>query len=510
MRCPKCKFFSFDDLATCAKCFKDLSAVIEELHGTCTEATPPFFLSSVIESPELEEQAPSESQELPPTTDDTDISFDETLTGGGVSLSMDEDDTVLAGLDESIEFSDDEISLEVGDIMPIDLDQFDEPSDLESDLDLDETIGLSSLAGDDDVDLNFGDELSDQDDLDSTEILSADALDGDIDLDLTGNFDVGGDVDLSEDFDSFDLDETSISLGSDSEETEALELDDSLLAELQGGSEEDDLLSNELPAELGDDLEDFNLDETSISLEPIDTPKSFDANETLNIADLPPGEFEFESEDEELAFDDTLSGELTLGDSTLEGLDFDLEDEEQPADELLATTDTDLDQGLVELEPEQPEAELDLAESTLDGLVFDTEDEEQTSAETPLEELSFDTEDEEQLGDELLATMDEELDLDMVELDPDHQDEELALDDAPLEELEPSKSPSLGLDEIDVSDLLSSAEDESHASLEGEEVDLTTLMEDDTGSHESDLELLDDDMPEIELIEEDEGSFDLP
>ena len=142
MRCPKCKFFSFDDLATCAKCSKDLSAVAEELHGTCTEVKLPFFLSSVIESPEPEEQTFAESQALP-LTDDTDVSFDDTLSGGGISLSLEGDETVLSGLDETIDVSDDDLSLEVGDIMPIALYQFDVPIALEDDSDFGAASDLS-------------------------------------------------------------------------------------------------------------------------------------------------------------------------------------------------------------------------------------------------------------------------------------------------------------------------------------------------------------------------------
>ncbi|MEN8134105.1 MAG: hypothetical protein ABFS18_01035 [Thermodesulfobacteriota bacterium] len=616
MRCPKCSFFSFDDLTACAKCSKDLSAIVKDLQGTCTEASRPFFLSSIVESLEPEDQTFSESHALPPT-DDTDLSFDDTLTGGSPAISTEDNDTVLSDLDESIEISNDEISLELGDVMPIDLDQLDEPIDFDDNSAFDATSGLSQdseegITADDDIDLNFTDDLSGQsEDFDSTEILSTDALstdafDDDIDLDLTGDFNASDGLDLSEDFDSFDLDETSIPvtpvsdtgdlttdtltegesldldadlLAPDTEETGAVEFDDSLLDELEVGSDGD-----QLSADMGDDLADFDLDETSIALEPISPPESFNADDTLSgeealsLDDLPLEEFEFETEDEEdllgdelLATMDTELGpdpvepdldqpdaepavadspleelefetgddeltattadeeldldldqpdaEPTVADAPLEELEFETEDEEQLGDESPAATDIELDLDSVEPDLEQPDAELAVTDAPLEELSLEMEgeeliatadeeleldldqpDAELTVADAPLEELDFDTGDEEQLGDELLATMDEELDLDFDELDSGQQDEELALDDSPSAEHESSSSPASGLDEIDVSDLLSSPDDESQTSLDDEEIDLTSLMEEDAERDDSDLDLLDEDIPEIEII----------
>ena len=112
MRCPKCKFISFDDLSSCAKCSNDLSALSQDLAGTCADGRVPFFLSSVVQAPEYEEDSFSDSQALPPI-DDTDINLDDTGTGQfGIA-------------DASIEVSGDDVALELGDVMPVDMDQID-------------------------------------------------------------------------------------------------------------------------------------------------------------------------------------------------------------------------------------------------------------------------------------------------------------------------------------------------------------------------------------------------
>ena len=397
MRCPKCRFTSFDDLAACAKCSNDLSIIAQELQGTCTETKLPFFLSSVVQIQESAEQTFSGSQALPPI-DDTDINLEDTLTGE-ISLSTDADQT-LTGLDESIEFSDDGISLELGDVMPIDLEQLDEPIDLEDGSAFDATDVLSldneeEVASSDDIDLNLTDDLSDLSaDFDATEIISSDSFNKDLDLDLTGDFDESVGLDLSGDFEAFDLDETSIALepGSDTEplnvddtfsegndldlaedltltgefpsldidETEALELDGSLLDEL---SNEDDA--------------NFDLDETDISLDPTSDAEAFDADDTLDFDDT----LLTEAVDEE-----QLGNELDLN---LDELDSDLQDEE-----------LSLDDSLTREQEDEPSSDAD------DTLDFDDD---------TLQETGVEAADEEQLGDELLATMDDELDLNLDE-----------------------------------------------------------------------------------------------
>jgi hypothetical protein len=44
MRCPKCGFISFDHLATCLNCSKDISEVSSTAHGTTYNAAAPMFL----------------------------------------------------------------------------------------------------------------------------------------------------------------------------------------------------------------------------------------------------------------------------------------------------------------------------------------------------------------------------------------------------------------------------------------------------------------------------------
>ena len=77
MRCPKCNFISFDDHSTCAKCSNDLSALIQDLQGTGTETNATFFLSSVVEAPELGEDSFSASQAV--QTDDDQVNHEDTM-----------------------------------------------------------------------------------------------------------------------------------------------------------------------------------------------------------------------------------------------------------------------------------------------------------------------------------------------------------------------------------------------------------------------------------------------
>ena len=48
MRCPKCGFISFDHLASCAKCGRDISEVASELQGTSIKVEAPMFLSGAL------------------------------------------------------------------------------------------------------------------------------------------------------------------------------------------------------------------------------------------------------------------------------------------------------------------------------------------------------------------------------------------------------------------------------------------------------------------------------
>ena len=48
MRCPKCGFISFDHLASCSKCGRDISEVASELQGTSIKVESPMFLSGAL------------------------------------------------------------------------------------------------------------------------------------------------------------------------------------------------------------------------------------------------------------------------------------------------------------------------------------------------------------------------------------------------------------------------------------------------------------------------------
>ncbi|MBU0674368.1 MAG: hypothetical protein KJ950_06980 [Proteobacteria bacterium] len=231
MRCPKCKFISFDDLATCAKCSNDLSSVIGELKGTCSETNISFFLGPVIQTPDvIDEDSFSDSQILPPLNSDH-INFDDTSTGQ-FSPTQAMDDSMALSLDDDMAH-DDDLALELGEIMPIDLTQLD-TTQIMGDLDDTESIPFTRSA-----DLEFSDhelDLGDvpttttsinQDDLNfdeddtETELSDIDLDDTGLDLselgtDALGDNDIAGDAtteisgafaqDGTGDFDTIDID----------------------------------------------------------------------------------------------------------------------------------------------------------------------------------------------------------------------------------------------------------------------------------------------------------------
>ena len=97
MRCIKCGFISFDHLASCAKCGRDISEVASELQGTSIKVESPMFLSGAL-------AAFSEAEE----------SFDEHVmeadVGEGVDfdMEMEEEAVEMADSEEDIDFSFDE------------------------------------------------------------------------------------------------------------------------------------------------------------------------------------------------------------------------------------------------------------------------------------------------------------------------------------------------------------------------------------------------------------------
>ena len=212
MRCPKCSFISFDDLATCAKCANDLSFLGKELNGTGRETKVDFFLGSAIQAPGLEDEGLSESQVLPPIPHE-EINFDSTSSG---AYSRINDDTQVMDLDDGVvSLAEDDVSIELGDIMPIDLDQLDTSAFVQAgDLDQTDSVSFDEGGGD----------------LDATEAFS---LDNDIDLDLTGRF-AATNLDVKDSLSAIDLE------GSSSQSSSDLDLDEDLLSAL-GDSPDDDL-----------------------------------------------------------------------------------------------------------------------------------------------------------------------------------------------------------------------------------------------------------------------------
>ncbi|NTV13627.1 MAG: hypothetical protein HGA96_06830 [Desulfobulbaceae bacterium] len=200
MRCPKCSFISFDDLAVCAKCAGDLSVLSGELNGTCIEAKPEFFLGTAIQTPAIDEDSFSDSQALPPI-DHGGINFDDTSTGGFSPLSSSAAASAVSDFDDSVGLSsEDDVAIELGDIMPIDLDQLDDTS----------VFAGAALADTDSFDpANFA--L----DLDKTETMRV-AGNHDVDLDLTGRFaSTNLDLELDGDFSDIDIDESGLEFTDD-------------------------------------------------------------------------------------------------------------------------------------------------------------------------------------------------------------------------------------------------------------------------------------------------------
>ena len=102
MRCIKCGFISFDHLASCAKCGRDISEVASELQGTSIKVEIPMFLSGAL-------AAFSESEE---SFDDhaMDAEVDE---GIDFNMEMEEEAIEMADEEEDVDFSFDEEAEEV-------------------------------------------------------------------------------------------------------------------------------------------------------------------------------------------------------------------------------------------------------------------------------------------------------------------------------------------------------------------------------------------------------------
>ncbi len=501
MRCPKCKFISFDDLSNCAKCRNDLSAIALQLHGTCTETRLPFFLASVVQSPDTEEQTLSETQDLP-AFDDADINFDDTVPAD--FTVPDATEQISTNFDDSIEINEDDLSLELGDIMPIDLDQLDQPGLPDDDFDADSTQIFSADFQDEEIsleeiDLDLGDDFGADvsSEFDATEILHTKKTDEDIiNFDLTGDFDNNIDFDLSGDFGELELDDTTI-LSADSgvgqAETQADEpgdsFDDAFLFDEEAPSAVDDNLTFDNDQTEYLELEDDMLEEFE--------PANLDADNTEEILsgsgsvaadfapDVPGGVEEFQ-------IDTTQTDALDFG-----------------FDEEVVTSQTY--ESFSQMEENPAGGTSDDRQSGLESSEFDLG--------SGLDDVSGGgAEEADRLGDELLATLDDEMDFDVAELDNDRQeawsasgessdedleDELFAMDD---DDMEAGSPPSLGLEDIDVSDLVSSSAQDDDSSLvpdSADELDLAAMMEEDDETSDVDLHLSKEDISESDLVEDD-------
>jgi len=281
MRCTKCSFISFDDLSACAKCSSDLSHLSKELNGTCVETRQEFFLGTAIQATGLSEGDFSESQPLPPI-DQGDVNFDDTNTSRFPSMAASSADDSGLGFDDSLSFTaEDDVSIELGDIMPLDLDQLDslspdsahettdalpidnfsfdmdkpstlvDPNNSEIDLDLTDAFddSGSNFKFNDDHDIDNSSFAHGDDSADATTSLFEKNF-ADLPAEPYGGSDIELDQELFQQFsDSGGLDET-ISLNVDSglaqtgfshiltgdDSPSALDLDESLVAELAGTS----------------------------------------------------------------------------------------------------------------------------------------------------------------------------------------------------------------------------------------------------------------------------------
>ncbi|NOQ66849.1 MAG: hypothetical protein GQ556_06505 [Desulfobacterales bacterium] len=102
MRCIKCGFISFDHLASCAKCGRDISEVASELQGTSIKVEIPMFLSGALAAfPESEESFDDHAMDAEVSED---IDF---------HMEMEEEAIEIADEEEDVDFSFDEEAEEV-------------------------------------------------------------------------------------------------------------------------------------------------------------------------------------------------------------------------------------------------------------------------------------------------------------------------------------------------------------------------------------------------------------
>ena len=97
MRCPKCGFISFDHLASCAKCGRDISEVASELQGTSIKVETPMFLSGALAA--LSESEESFEDHAMEADADEGIDFD-------MEMEADEEEAgEITAAEEDVDFS---------------------------------------------------------------------------------------------------------------------------------------------------------------------------------------------------------------------------------------------------------------------------------------------------------------------------------------------------------------------------------------------------------------------
>jgi hypothetical protein len=139
MRCPKCGYISFDHLIACSNCSRDISALVDELHGTSIESDLSLFLGSVIgEEPTAMDL---QSDELVfATSQAEDLILDEELPQEGeITIQLDEASLKQVPEESALDLepeSPPELTLDMDEISSLDFSQIEgeatgieEPSD---------------------------------------------------------------------------------------------------------------------------------------------------------------------------------------------------------------------------------------------------------------------------------------------------------------------------------------------------------------------------------------------
>ncbi len=216
MRCPKCGYISFDHLEICLKCNKDVSKVSSQVEGTTYNVAAPSFLkfqpiSETEVGGDTEISFDNDQEDFEVVDPDLEVLADsdtEVEEEGGISFDDD-----FGGLDELAEEDDFEITeSEDGESIGMDLGQFEDAFEDEG-----PALGL----GEEEIQLDMPDELSDISDLSSPvgeEALVGESLedaedeldDFNLNLDLE---DLGDDFTLSTSGEKSLQDEDEVSLG---------------------------------------------------------------------------------------------------------------------------------------------------------------------------------------------------------------------------------------------------------------------------------------------------------